>query len=449
MRPSPGSPQLSRRELARLAGIATFVAACQPTAGPEPTPAARTATPRPETPSPAAQATPTPTPQPQRPAPPPTLLRGAAFADGRSRDLKRDVSLLIRDGKVAYLGPRDGEPDPAGARVVDAAGATIVPGLVDCHAHFTGLGGANWVARFEDPDAELLARGLPNARACVRMGVLAARDVGGPRKLNLRVRDELKGRVDAPTILAAGTWIARRGRYVSFAVEVSSAQELRDAALAQLDAGTDLVKVAVDDSQGAATFSADELRLMVEAVHARGKTVAAHSQGAGARNAAQAGVDTIEHGFGVDRAAADAMRGRSALVTTLSVLASFRSFADTVGGRWDARAIDGRMEQALAAVRAARDAGVKIATGSDFGGGSVRPGHLAWEVELLVRAGLEPHHALAAATWVGGEVLGVPQAGTVTAGAPADLVLVHGDPLSDAAALWRVWMVFRGGERVA
>lgn len=450
MRPTPGSSQLSRRELARLAAIATVAAACQPSAGPEPTPAARTEAPRPETPPPGTQPTRTaaPAPQTQRPAPP-TLLRSAAFADGRSRDLRRDHSLLIRDGKVAYLGPRDGEPDPAGARVIDAAGATIVPGLVDCHAHFTGLGGANWIARFEDADAELVERGLPNARACVRMGVLAARDVGGPKRLSLRVRDELRGRVDAPTILAAGTWIARRDRYVSFAVQVGSAQELRDAAIAQLDAGADLVKVAVDDGQGASTFSVDELKLMVDAVHARGKKIAAHSQGAGARSAAQAGVDSIEHGFAVDRAAAQAMRGRSTLVTTLSVLASFRTFADTVGGRWDARAIDAQLERALAAVRAARDAGVRIATGTDFGGGSVRPGHLAWEVELLVRAGLAPHEALAAATWVGGEVLGVPHAGTLAAGAPADAVLVHGDPLSDPAALWRVWMVFRAGERVA
>jgi enamidase len=92
---------------------------------------------------------------------------------------------------------------------------------------------------------------------------------------------------------------------------------------------------------------------------------------------------------------------------------------------------------------------VRIATGSDFGGGSVRAGHLAWEVELLVAAGLTPREALIAATRAGGELLGDDHAGRVEKGMPADLLLVHGDPLSDARALWRVWAVFQGGTRVA
>jgi imidazolonepropionase-like amidohydrolase len=79
----------------------------------------------------------------------------------------------------------------------------------------------------------------------------------------------------------------------------------------------------------------------------------------------------------------------------------------------------------------------------------VRAGHLAWEIELLVQAGLEPWEALAAATWRGGELLGEPNAGRVTLGAAADFVLVHGDPLSDPRACWRVWAVFQRGTRVA
>src|SRR5437667_8652035 len=97
---------------------------------------------------------------------------------------------------------------------------------------------------------------------------------------------------------------------------------------------------------------------------------------------------------------------------------------------------------------AAHKAGVRIATGSDFGGGSVRAGHLAWEVQLLVEAGLQPWEALGAATWRGGELLDEPHAGRLGPGAPADFVLVHGDPLSDPAALWRVWAVFQRGVRV-
>ncbi|TMC69399.1 MAG: hypothetical protein E6J13_11535 [Chloroflexi bacterium] len=359
----------------------------------------------------------------------------------------------MRDGRIAYVGPTDGAPDAHDAETVDASGATIIPGLVDCHAHFTGLGGANWIARFGDPEAELLARGAEAARDLARMGVLTARDVGAPRRLNLRIRDEHRGRVDAPRILAAGTWLARRDKFPPFVVFVDSANELLASAIAELDAGADLVKIAVDTGRTGeeVTFTVDELGPTVTAVHARGKRITAHAQGLGAAVAAAAGVDSIEHGFGVDAATAKVMAGHTTLVPTLSVLESFIGFASTDGGRFaDSKPQSGALlEQALAAVRAAKKSGVRIATGSDFGGGSVRPGHLAWEVEMLVRAGLEPFEALASATWVGGELVGLKDAGTIAEGAPADVVLVHGDPLSDPSVLWRVWRVYHGGVRVS
>jgi len=92
-------------------------------------------------------------------------------------------------------------------------------------------------------------------------------------------------------------------------------------------------------------------------------------------------------------------------------------------------------------MRIAHRAGVAICAGTDFGGGSPRANQLAWEVQSLVEAGLEPWDALAAATWRGGELLGEPDAGVIREGGPADFFLVHGDPLSDPAALWRVWKV--------
>ena len=84
-----------------------------------------------------------------------------------------------------------------------------------------------------------------------------------------------------------------------------------------------------------------------------------------------------------------------------------------------------------------------ICAGTDFGGGSARANQRAWEVESLVAAGLEPWEALGAATWRGGELLGEEDAGTLREGGPADFFLVHGDPLSDPSALWRVWRASR------
>jgi imidazolonepropionase-like amidohydrolase len=168
---------------------------------------------------------------------------------------------------------------------------------------------------------------------------------------------------------------------------------------------------------------------------------------AGARVATEAGVDSIEHGFQLDADVAHAMAAKSvALVSTLAVLESWRSFgrtttlprfADPVGRS----RIAARREWAQESVRLAARAGVLIAAGTDFGGGSLRANQLAWEVQCLVEAGLQPWQALASATRNGGSLLQEPDAGVLREGGPADFLLVHGDPLSDPAALWRVWLV--------
>jgi imidazolonepropionase-like amidohydrolase len=413
---------LTRREFARAALIALGSVACRAGGG------TSAATPS-SAPTPSTAAT------SAAPPSPGLVIRAGAFADGRSSSRQRNITLLIREGRVAYLGSRDAEPDMRGAEIVDSPGATIIPGLVDCHSHLTGAGGRDYIARLQDPDGILLLRAAENAKVLVRSGVLAARDVGAVRSLNVRIRDDLRGRADAPLIAAAGTWIGRRGRYVPFAVQVDSAEQLREAALAQLDAGADLVKVAADGATGsAATFSPTELRPTVDAVHARGKRIAAHAQGQGSRAAAEAGFDSVDHGYVIDRDTATRMRGRTALVTTLSVPVAFNNMSE--------------LEMGLASVRTAREAGVRIATGTDFGGGPPLAGNFVLELELLVRAGLEPFEALGAATWAAGEVSGIAGAGTLAVGAPADLVLVEGDPLSDVTAVRRVQAVFRDGRRV-
>ena len=388
-----------------------------------------------------------------------TILHDAAIADGSSDSLRLGVSLAIADGKIEAIAP-NGELDQAGATVVDAGGAVIVPGMVDCHSHLTMQGGSHWIARGDDPPAVLRQVARENAKRLVQAGVLWARDVGAPsaggRPISLDVRDELGGKPGNPYIRVAGTWIGKTG-YPSLWVTTDD-DGLKDAALGQLDLGTDLVKIYMDAPGGVkdSPFSVGAMKAMAAAVHARGARVACHSGYLdGARVAAEAGVDSIEHGMELDDDVARTMRKNGVTLTsTLSVFASWETFATTTAiDRFSAaegRArIAKRKEGAYASVAAAKRAGVRIATGSDFGGGSVRAGHLAWEVELLVAAGLTPREALVAATRAGGELLGIDHAGRIEPGLPADLVLVHGDPLSDARALWRVWAVYQGGARVA
>ena len=387
-----------------------------------------------------------------------TLYRGGALADGRGPAVERDVSILVRDGHIAWIRSADSEEDRGHAEIIDCSGATFVPGLVDCHSHVTGPGGAHWIERFNDPPERLLEVAEHNGRIGLAAGVRWMRDVGSPmgidpvdgrqRALALGVRDRWAGRHDRPYLRAAGSWLFKRGvGPMDGAIQCQTADELLAAAAGQLDDGADLIKLYMDGPDvDVSPWSAAEVGAVVEAAHARGARVAAHSGRLnGARQAVLGGVDSIEHGFDLDAdTAAEMARRGTTLVSTLAVMHSWLSFGatttlDRFASEDGIRTIRARLEQAQASVRLAHAAGVGIATGSDFGGGSLRANQLAWEVTSLIAAGIQPADALAAATWRGGDLIGEVEAGRVRDGGPADFFLVHGDPLSDPDALWRVW----------
>lgn len=392
---------------------------------------------------------------------PGVLYRDAALADATGPDLQLGVSVLVVDDRIAWIRPADDEPDAGpDVEVVDASGCTIVPGLVDSHSHLTLPGGAHWIDRGFDSPEKLLKVAEDNARLQRASGVRWARDVGSPRRtdpvdgrtraLALGVRDRWAGRREYPYVRAAGTWITRTGSLPSdLSVEVDHGGDLLAAVSQQLDDGADLVKLYLDGpDRETSPFTVDEVRAAVSHAHSRGARVTAHSgMLPGARVGAEAGVDSLEHGFQLDADVAALMAAnRVALVSTLAVMESWRSFSRTTAlprfaSPSGQEQIAGRREWAHESVRLAARAGVLIAAGTDFGGGSLRANQLAWEVECLVTAGLEPWQALAAATRNGGALLGEPEAGLIREGGPADLVLLHGDPYSDPSSLWRVWRV--------
>ncbi len=401
-----------------------------------------------------------------------TLYQDGALADGRSDQLQLGVSILVEDGRISWIRTSGDEgPAPSGGpgstlEVVDASGSTFVPGLVDCHSHLTLPGGAHWIDRIEDPPERLLAVAEQNARLLRQAGVRWARDVGAPtlddpvdgrhRALSLGVRDRWQGRPGYPYVRAAGTWLDRAGTLPGERMaEAETASELLAHARRQLDDGADLLKLYLDGPEpGVAPWSAGEIAPVVVAAHERGARVTAHSSNlAGARVGVEAGVDSLEHGMELDAEVAATMAAKGiALVTTLAIFRSWLSFGTTTrierfataDGR---RRILDRQARAVESVRLAHAAGVALAAGTDFGGGSTRANQLAWEVECLVEAGLQPWEALGAATWRGGELLGEADAGVIREDRPADFALVHGDPLSDPTALWRVWRVaWDGGE---
>lgn len=371
------------------------------------------------------------------------------------------MSVLVDRGHVVWIRPSSDEGKlPPDVQVIDAGGSTIVPGMVDAHSHVTLPGGSHWIDRGFDAPEELLEVAEHNGELLGQAGVRWARDVGSPaavdpadgqrRALSLRVRERWKQDASRPRMRVAGTWLAHSGVLPSgLTIEADDGPHLLAAASKQLDDGADFLKLYLDGpKKDEAPWSTEDVRAVAEMAHARGAKVTAHSGTlVGARVGIGAGLHSLEHGFELDSDAAREMaRQGMFLVSTLAIFRSWASFAQTttlprfVGDEGRER-IARRRERAIESVDLAHRAGVRIATGTDFGGGSLRANHLAWEVEALVEAGLKPWEALASATVRGGELLGEPEAGSLREGGPADFFLVHGDPLNDPSALWRVWTV--------
>jgi len=374
------------------------------------------------------------------------------------------MSVLVDRGVIQWIRPADSEEDPGDAEVIDAGGATIVPGMIDCHSHLTLPGGSHWIERGADTPEQLLSYAEHNAKLQTNSGVRWARDVGAPvgedpvdgrkRSLSLGLRDRWRGHAEYPYVRAAGSWVTRAGSIpMGLAMEAENADELLRLTLQQLDDGADFVKLYLDGPDpNAAPWSAGEVRRVVAAVHERGAKVTAHAgRLSGSRVCAEAGVDCIEHGFELDDDCVLLMAERGiALVSTLSVLKSWTTFGKTTtierfAGPDGRKRVAERWEAARASIGLAQAAGVLLGGGTDFGGGSGRANQLAWEVEALTEAGLQPWEALASVTWKAGQILGEPEAGQIREGGRADFFLVHGDPLSDPSALWRVWRVAWAG----
>ena len=239
----PVDPDLTRRRFL-LAALATALAACADRIDPTPRPL-RSAGPTVAEPSPSPTASPragSPVPRVLNPARRPRprraptatptgpttrrLYRDGALADGSSDRLRLGVSILVEDGVISWIRPSDGEEDPGprrGLEVIDASGATFVPGMVDAHSHLTMPGGAHWIDRGLDSPAAAIRVAERNGRLLTSAGVRWARDVGAPqgvdpedgreRALSLGVRDRwaASGQRSLPHIRAAGTWLTRTG----------------------------------------------------------------------------------------------------------------------------------------------------------------------------------------------------------------------------------------------
>lgn len=416
---------------------------------------------------------------PPSPAARTTLVKAARIVDVLAGRYLADQAILIENDRIKEVGPAAAvqAKAPADATVIDLGGATVLPGLIDCHAHLlsamrarrtTGENILVTVAEMSASQRALL--GAANAREALEAGITTVRNVGhsgvdGDAALRDAVNE---GWVAGPRMQAATRKLTPPGgQAVSLRHEVargildleflavSGAEDGRRAVREALFHGADVIKIVMD--VGPRTLASDEARAIVAEAHRSGIKVAVHATTAAAIAAAvEAGVDSVEHGDeATDEALAAMARKGIALVVTAWRGESVREMYSKALflNEQDRAEVEGFIAAWTAGNRAlvarARKAGVRIAAGSDMWfryPEKTRGQATVIAFEGLQEAGLSPAEVLRAATVDAAKVMGwEDRVGSLQAGRFADLIAVDGDPLAAVSALHGVRFVMKGG----
>jgi imidazolonepropionase-like amidohydrolase len=382
------------------------------------------------------------------------LLTGARVVDARGV-VAEEADVHVDGSVIAAVG--QGERPPADT-VIDVAGRTVCPGLMNAHVHLCFDGTADPEPAFQaEGDVETALRALPRLTETLARGVTTVRDLGGKDGVTLTLaRLVAGGAVAGPRIVAAGRVVTMTGGHGHWmGLEVDGADEARRAARRMIKAGAKVIKVmatagmmTAGQRAGAPQLTIAEMAACVDEAHKAGIPVAAHAEsGEGAANAIEAGVDSIEHGHGLDDALLDRMKQDGvALVPTIACDRAITRRGPAAGIPPfivdDCARLAPSLEWALGR---AIEKGVTIAAGNDGGAPLTHPGDVVDELEAYVELGMTPQQALASATIATATLFGLEDTGLVEAGRRADLLVVDGDPLASVAALRRPDLVIAAG----
>jgi imidazolonepropionase-like amidohydrolase len=404
-------------------------------------------------------------------------LKAARMFDGKSNALVQNAVVIVQNDKIVNSG--NNLPIPSGARIVDLGDATLCPGFMDAHTHLTDDFSGNYnERRLREIDlnvSEQAIRATLFARATVEAGFTTVRDLGSRfvashEFVDVGLRNSInKGLIVGPRMLVATKGIGATGGHFDstngfrdflFGREpdytdgiANGPDEIRKAVRFEVKNGADVIKAAVSGGVLSLTDEVDtpqltpaEMAALVDESHRLRKKVAVHCHGdQAAREAIEAGVDSIEHGSFMKPETLNLMKRKGTFLTpTLMATEWIMGKIDNYPPALQAKA------KAAAAARSdmfrnAVKVGVRVSFGTDA---AVYPhGQNAKEFKLMVDLGMSPIDALRSATANDAELLGIAQkVGTLEKGKLADVIAMAGDPTADITATERVSFVMKEGK---
>lgn len=412
-------------------------------------------------------------------------ISGGMLIDGRGgAPLQRSV-VLIDGKKIVAVGTVDTLKVPAGVRVIDATGQTVMGGLTDSHVHLDFLGHADYVGFHKAHSAmgevgERIA--AISAKQLLMAGVTTAVDLGGAPQTQVRTRDKInRGELVGPRMKVSAGWLWNATPEVSaahhrgmegYVFNVHTAEETRAAILKTIELGADIVKAYTG-------LTAEQIKIVTDEAHKKGIKVTGHGEGdAKILMKIANGQDAFEHNVSADNpelvqqlvahrtwvdptpviqmVGIDAYRWpmlvenpRFKLLTPPDLYTYVRDSVmhpDKVPyfrGGMD----PGRLTPQLNAIKKLYDSGVRLLVGTDSGTPlNYHTDSTRREMELLVRAGIPPMRVLTMATKDSAEYLGMSDTlGTIEPGKLADIIVIDGNPLADMSALQYVVAVVKDG----
>ena len=393
-------------------------------------------------------------------------VRAGRLFDSKSGQVMTKQVVLVQGERITEVGPEDQIKIPQGARVIDLSQATVLPGLIDGHSHvFDSLSNGQRVTTTNEAWA---LSAMKEAQTDLRAGFTTMRDCGthGEGYGDVDIRNAInRGLFDGPRMQVSTRGIGAAGSsYIGMPginltagnVGIRGVEEGRQAVRDQIHYGADWIKVfpvagwsfnSTGELFFEPTFTLDELKAIVDEAHRHNRKLAAHAYGGeGLRNAIIAGVDTIEHGQGLDDTMIEMMVQKGLYYDPTGIRYSLDSIdandRKNTGGKYSIIPIFDKNARAAIAHK-----GLKIMFGSGVDGDLYPHGTQGRDFEWLVKHGMTPVAALQAATVVNSQMMGwQDQIGSLEKGKYADIVAVSGDPLQDITEMQRVKFVMKGGK---